>query len=127
MVSGVPSLPWTMRWAVGLLFVEAAALGGLAAFLGYKDLTATNLRGALAFTIFVLLVAVVLALLGVNLVRRHRLARGPTIAFQLLLLPTGYYMITGGLAWLGLPVIAVALGIAGLLIAPASRDALGIR
>ena len=44
-----------------------------------------------------------------------------------MLLPIGYYMAKGGLPWYGIPVLLAGLFGAGLLVAPATRDALGVR
>jgi hypothetical protein len=114
---------------VVLLTAEAAALVALVAFLLYEDLTAPtgSLRGALAVTLYAAVMAGLLAVLSWALRRRQGWARGPAILLQLLLLPTGYYMVTGGLAWLGIPVLAIGLAGAGMLLAPATREALGIR
>jgi hypothetical protein len=45
----------------------------------------------------------------------------------MMLLPIGYSMIRGGLAWVGVPVLLLGLFGAGLLLAPATRESLGIR
>jgi hypothetical protein len=132
MVADVDSpspLPASLRWAAWMVLGEAAAVALVAAFLMYADLTATatDLGSAVALTVFVLAVAAVLALLGANLRRRRAWPRGPAIALQLMLLPIAYYMTVGGLAWLGVPIGALGLVVAGLLIAPATREGLGIR
>jgi hypothetical protein len=44
-----------------------------------------------------------------------------------MLLPLGWFMVRGGLAWLGVPLLAIGLVGAGLLIAPATRAALGVK
>ncbi len=69
----------------------------------------------------------VLGLLAWSLHRRQRWARGPAIVLELLLLPIGYYMVAGGVAWLGLPTMALGLVGAGALLAPTTRSALGIQ
>jgi hypothetical protein len=71
--------------------------------------------------------AVFLGLLGWQLARLRSWARGPAIALELLLLPLGYSMVVGGSAWLGVPAIVGGLACTGLLVAPASRQALHIR
>ena len=48
------------------------------------------------------------------------------IVIELLLLPIGYYMVTGGAAYLGIPLMIVGIFGAGLLLAPATRTALGL-
>jgi len=120
--------PVPLRWAVWLLLAEAVAVGGVAAFLAYEDLTgaATDLTAALAVTGFAVLMAAALAGLAVGLHRRRSGARAPAIVLQLMLLPIGYYMIDGGLAWLGIPVMALGLLVCALIVNPASTRALGL-
>ena len=122
------SLPATLRWAIWLLLVEATGVAVLAGLLLYADLTATasNTSRALAVTAYAVIMAGVLALLGVNLARRRKWPRGPAIAIQLLLLPIAYYLIKGGAAWLGIPVGAAAITVTALLVTPTTREALGI-
>jgi hypothetical protein len=122
------SAPPTLRWAIWLLLAQAVALGAVAAFLVYEDLTApaSSARGAILVTVYVALMAGVLAVLGWALARRRRWARGPAIVLQMLLLPMGYTMVIGGLPWLGVPVLLVGVCGAGLLLAPATRAALGL-
>jgi hypothetical protein len=118
----------TLTWAVWLLVVQAAAVAAVAGLVVYADLagTAGTARSALTVTGYAVLMAAVLALLAWALGRRRAWARGPAIVLELLLVPIGWYMITGGAAWLGVPVIAVGLVGAGLLLAPSTRAALGI-
>lgn len=122
------SLPATLKWAVWLLVGEAVAVGTLAGLLLYADLTATasDTARALAVTAYAVIMAGVLALLGLNLARRRKWPRAPAIAIQLLLLPIAYYLIKGGAAWLGIPVGALAITVTALLVTPATREALGI-
>ena len=79
------------------------------------------------FRSFPAALAVLLGWLAVTLARTRAWARGPSIALELLLVPIGYYMVAGGSAWLGVPTIIAALATTGLLLAPATRAALGIR
>lgn len=122
-------IPATLRWAVWLVLAEATAVALVAGYLLYEDLTATSTDAgrALALTGYAAVMAAVLALLGVNLGRRRAWSRAPAIALQLITLPIAYYMIRGGLPWLGLPVGAIALTVTGLLLAPPTREALGVR
>ncbi|HEX5594624.1 MAG TPA: hypothetical protein VFX61_01170 [Micromonosporaceae bacterium] len=107
---------------------EAVALAGVAAYLVYKDVTATatDLVSALLVTGFAIAGAVVLWALAVALGRFRSGARAPVIVLQLMLLPIGYYMIQGGLAWLGAPLITLGLLLCGLLLSPSSSKALGV-
>jgi hypothetical protein len=124
----VDPAPPTLRAAVWLLFAEAAGLVALTAYLGYSDLTddANDIASALLLTVFAALGALALFFLGRTLARGRAGARGPAIVVQLMLLPVGYYMTQGGLGWLGIPLIALALLVCGLLLAPASSKALGV-
>lgn len=119
--------PATLRWAVWLLRAEAVALGLVAAWLIWSDLTArsTDLTSALWVTAFAVAGAAALWALGGALVRRRAGARAPAIVLQLMLLPVGWYMIQGGLGWLGLPLIALGLGVSGLLVSSPTNRALG--
>ncbi|MEJ3743967.1 hypothetical protein WEI85_11815 [Actinomycetes bacterium KLBMP 9797] len=133
MVSGVttdspPLLPGPLRWAVRLLTGEAVALGLVAVFLVYEDLTgtATTLGGALVVTGFAAVGALLVFALARALAARRKGARGPAVVVQLMLLPIGFFMIQGGLAWLGVPVLALALTIGGCLVSPSTIKALGL-
>ena len=118
----------TLVWAVRLLAAEAAALFLLVIFLAYEGLTAAagSAPGALAVTLYAALMAALMGGLGWMLWRRRAWARGPAIVLQLLLVPIGYTMVSGGL-WLGLVVMAVGLCGAGTLLAPATRASLGMK
>jgi hypothetical protein len=121
-------LPSSLRWAVWLLGGEAVALGLLAVFLIYEDLTATvtDLVSALFVTGFAAVGAAVLWALAVALGRRRARARAPAIVLQLMLLPVGFYMVQGGLGWLGVPLIAIGALVCGLLVSPPTTRALGV-
>jgi hypothetical protein len=120
--------PTTLRAAVWLLFAEAAGMVALTAYLGYEVLTADafDIASALLLTLFAALGAVALFLIGRTLGRGRAGARAPAIVLQLMVCAAGYYMIQGGLAWLGVLLIALGLLVCGLLIAPASNRALGV-
>lgn len=121
------SLPGALRWAVRLLGGEAAAVGLIAALLVYQDIAgaATSVRAALLLTGYAVAIAAALGGLAYALAQGRAWARGPAIALQLMLLPIGYYLTTGGLPWLGVPVVLLGLLVGGLLVAPASSRALG--
>jgi peptidoglycan/LPS O-acetylase OafA/YrhL len=124
-----PAPPATLRWAVWLLFIEAALAGVGAGFFGYEAATQKAVSAGSAGSVigFTAGTAVLFGLLGV-LLRQHRAAaRGPAIVLELLLLPIGYYMVEGGVPWLGAPVMLLGLAAAALLLAPATRQSLGIR
>src|SRR5262245_49724974 len=123
------AMPGTLRWAVWLLAGEAAAVTAFSAYLIYEDIAgqAASLRSALLVTAYALLMAGLLSLLARSLSRRRAWARSPAIVLQLLLLPTAYVMISSGLIWLGLPIGVLGLVVIGLLVSPATRQAIGIR
>jgi hypothetical protein len=120
--------PATLRWAIWLLLGEAVALGLLTLYLLYEDLTAdaTDLALALLITAFAALGTVALVLLARALGNRRPGARAPAIVLQLMLLPVGYYMIGGGLAWLGVPLMALGIAVCVLLVSPPTTRALGV-
>ena len=119
--------PRPLRWAVWLLRAEAVAVGLVAAFLLYEDFTATatDLVSALLVTAFAVGGAVALWAIGAALNRCRAGARAPAIVLQLMLLPIGYYMVQGGLGWLGVPLIALGVLVCGLLLNPQTTRALG--
>jgi hypothetical protein len=119
----------TLSWSVLILSGETVALIVLLGLLVYDAITAPagTPHGALAVTLYTAFMAGVLGLLSWALWRHKAWARGPAIVLQLLALPIGYSMVSSGLAWLGIPVLLAGLGGAGLLLAPPTRAALGIR
>jgi peptidoglycan/LPS O-acetylase OafA/YrhL len=120
--------PSTLRWAVGLLFAEAAALTLVTAYLVVQDLTgkATDVGVAIGVTLFAALAVVVLVAVARSLNRRRSGARGPAVVLQLMLLVLGYYMIQGGLVWLGVLLIVVGLAAGLLIVSPPTTRALGL-
>ncbi|MFG3696750.1 hypothetical protein ACGF5C_02335 [Micromonospora sp. NPDC047620] len=119
--------PVTLRWAVRLLRGEAVAVGLVAAWLVWADLTATttDLTSALLVTAFAVGAAAALWALGGALARRRAGARAPAIVLQLMLLPVGWFMVQGGVAWLGVPLMALGLGVTALLVSTPTTRALG--
>jgi hypothetical protein len=122
------ALPGPLTWAVRLLYAEAVAVGLVALYLVYEDITrsASDLRAAILVTLYAVALAGALGGLSYALSRRRPWARGPVVALQLLLLPIGYYVATGGRPWLGVPIVLVGLVVVGLLVAPSSTKALGV-
>ncbi|MET8349970.1 hypothetical protein [Micromonospora sp. NPDC005206] len=120
-------IPVTLRWAVRLLWAEAVAVGLIAAWLVWADLTTAtrDLLSALLVTAFAVGAAVALWALGRALLRRQAGARAPAIVLQLMLLPIGWFMIQAGLGWLGVPLMALGLGVSWLLVSPPTTRALG--
>ncbi|MCZ7435612.1 hypothetical protein O7598_04330 [Micromonospora sp. WMMC241] len=120
-------LPGPLRAAVLLLRAEAVALGLVAVWLIWSDLTATttDLTSALLVTAFAVGGAAALWALGGALSRRRAGARAPAIVLQLMLMPIGFFMIQGGMGWLGVPLMALGLGVVGLLVSGPTNRALG--
>jgi hypothetical protein len=125
--------PLTLRWAVLVLWVEAAALGLLTIFEVYELATGEPTKRGLATVLaaMIAVAAVLAAQFGRLLVRRRAWARGPAIVLQLMALPVSFFMVTGEggpmVKLAGAGIAAVALVGAGLLLAPASRLALTVR
>ncbi|SCL13317.1 hypothetical protein [Micromonospora inyonensis] len=121
-------VPTTLSTAVRLLRGEAVALGLVAVWLVYENLTsdAVDLASAVLITVFAAGGALTLWAVGAALARRRAGARAPAIVLQLMLLPIGWYMIQGGLGWLGVPLMALGAGVCALLVAPATTRALGL-
>lgn len=117
-----------LRWAVRLLIAEAIVVGLLTVLLVWLAFTESTVsaRSAAATPLITGLYGAILAALGRALGRMRAMARGPAIVLQMLMIPIGYYMVAGGVAWLGVPVILVGLVGAGLLLAPSTRIALGL-
>jgi hypothetical protein len=121
-------LPVPLAWAVRLLSAEAVVVAGVAAYLAYEDITGTvtDMVAAVVVTLCALALAVVLGGLAYALSRRRPWARGPVVTLQLFLVPIGYYLATGGWAWIGILVGLAGLVVAGLLVTPSSTKALGV-
>ena len=124
-------MPVTLRGAVALLVIEAVGLLILVGLVAYVDWHENPGRlydrVLLPFEALAVVLAVVLVALGWQLARRRAWARGPVVALELLLVPLGYFFVQRGAAFVGVPMILLALACGALVIAPASRAALGIR
>jgi peptidoglycan/LPS O-acetylase OafA/YrhL len=120
--------PGTLRWAVRLLSVQAIGVAVVTCFVIYAAFTQTakSTSTAVSTVAVPLGLTALLGLLAWQLHRRRSWARGAAIVLELLVVLSGYTLVTSGLPWAGIPVIAVALTGAVLLLAPSSREALGI-
>ncbi len=100
----------------------------LAIFLIYEDLTAAanDLLSAIFVTGFAVGGTAVLWALAAALGRRRAGARGPAMVLQFMLLPVGYYMVQGGLGWLGGLLAGLGLLVCGLLVSAPTTRALGL-
>jgi hypothetical protein len=119
----------TLRWAVVLLAIQTVGLVAIVGWLSYADLASPSqsTASAVGLTVFVALWAALLGGLAWALWRLRSWARGPAIVLELLLVPIGYSMASNGLPWVGVPVLLLGLTGAGLLLAPSTRAALGLR
>jgi len=118
--------PNLLRWAVRLLVVETGLLAVLVLVLVVADFTAqaSSGRTAIAVTLYVAVIAALLGFLTRSLARHRAWARGPAVVLNMLLLPIGFTMAAGGLAWMGVPLMLLGLAGAVLLLAPGTRAAL---
>lgn len=119
--------PPTLRVAVLLLKAQAVVVGAIAIFLVFKDLTSTfaALSIALGVTLFTVAASAVIYAIARALGHHRGGARAPGIVVQLMVTAIGYYMIQGGLVWLGVALIALAVLVIGLIVSPPSTRALG--
>ncbi|MBB5871798.1 hypothetical protein F4553_005177 [Allocatelliglobosispora scoriae] len=117
----------TLRAAVLLLGAQSAALVGIALWLVYAELTATEADDKLAWAVTgsAAIGAALFGLYAFGLARRWPLVRGLAVGTELIVLAPAYYMITGGLAWLGVVIAVICLATMGALIAPTTSRALG--
>lgn len=120
------TLPTTLVWAVRLLALEAAAAGVAAGFFAVRAVAGdpTDRGDALAVAGFVALAAATLGGLALALARRRPRARAPAIVLQLLMVMLGYVLVTGGVAWAGVPAGLLGVAVTTLLLAPRTGAAL---
>jgi hypothetical protein len=120
--------PATLVWAVRLLYVQAAALAALTAYLIYLDLTArpAGMGVAVGLTVLAAIGVVFIVLVARALGRRRLGARGPAIVVQLMVIATGGFLLQVAPAWLGGVVLAAGVLIGVLIVLPASTRALGV-
>jgi hypothetical protein len=117
----------TLVWAVRLLYLEAAGLAALTAYLIYLDVTTADSVGiAVGLTVLAAAGVVFVVLVARALSRRRLGSRGPAVVIQLMVIATGGFLLQTGPAWLGgaLMVLGVLVGL--LVVLPASTRALGV-
>lgn len=121
--------PATLYGAVALVVLQGAAVAVLAAVLLYADFTApaADLRVAAGVTVFALAIAAWLGGVAWGLLRRRPGVRGPGLALELMLTAPAFFMINGGMPAAGWAVMASALAVIGLVLAPATTRWLGWR
>jgi hypothetical protein len=113
--------PLTLRLAIVAVLVETALVTGYVAVLVYAD---AGEPGGWRVIGYFALYAIAFIGLSWALIRRRRWVRAPLIVLQLLLLATGLGLLGGGSPLGGVAVIALAVAVTGLLLAPATRQAL---
>ena len=128
MTAGERTTPATLTWAVRLLFLQAAGLAALTAYLIVQDLTSdtVSLSVAIVLTVMCALGAAAVAVVGRALARLARGARGPAIVVQLFVIASGGFLLQTGPAWGGVLLMALGLGTGLLVVLPPSTRALGL-
>jgi len=122
-----PAVPVTLRASATFLGLEAAGLMALAAVELYKIITGTPSSVVYAAVAAGLTGATagVLVVLGRSMLRRRGWAFTPALVLQAVALPVGYSLAVQAGQWAyGGPVLLLALGGLGTLLAPPSRRAL---
>lgn len=125
---GARAVPPTLRIGAGLLAAQGVLLviGSLAYAVVVAVHPAESRAGGEAAAISLLLAGAVLAVLGGLLLRRQRVARGPSVFLQLFALPVAYFLAQAGLWWIAVPVAVVCVAVVVLLNTRDSLLALGI-
>jgi hypothetical protein len=114
----------TLRLAIVAVLVETALVVGYVAVLIYAD---AGQPGGWRVIGYFALYAVAFIGLSWALIRRRRWVRAPLIVLQILLVATGLGLLQGGAVAVGVVLMALAVGCVVLLLAPATRGALGAR
>lgn len=109
--------------ATSVLALQAGLFGTFAVVLVADAAERGELTAALPTSIFVVLVAFGAALVGVGLWRRRRWARGPAVAWSVLVVLVGASQIAVNPP-VGIAIVAVGLLGAGSAAAPSTRAAL---
>lgn len=117
----------TLRWAVRLLSVQAVAIVALAVIVAWAAFTTSSISttSAVATPLITFFFAAVFGGLAYALHQLRGWARGPAIVLEMLLVPIGWYVLSG-IVLVGVLVIASGLAGAILLLAPSTREALGL-
>jgi hypothetical protein len=118
----------TLSWAVRLLWVQAAGLAVLTAYLVVRSFTTENVQLGVALGLIVLAAIGAVAVEAVaRSLRRHRPgARGPAIVVQLFVIASGGFLVQTGPLWLGVLLIVLGLAVGLLIVLPSSTRALGV-
>ena len=124
--SAQPRPAATLRAAVLILGGQSAALVGIALWLVYADLSSTAIDEKLAWAVTgsAAIGAALFGLYALGVARRWPLVRGLAVGTESIVMAPAYYMITGGLAWLGAVIAIVYPGRDPSLVAPPTNRAL---
>ena len=112
-----PAQPSALQLVAGLMAAQGGLLVGIAVFyvVELAIATATDVTRALVSAGLALLAGVGLLLVGRGLFRSRRWARSPALVTNLILLPVAVGLLQGGRLYLGVPLLAAAAGVVGLL------------
>jgi hypothetical protein len=119
--------PTSLRVAAAVIWLQAAALVGLAVTIVVKTITGDphNVGGALVDALLALVAALVLAGCGRSLLRLQPSARTPVVVIELVALPVSYTLaFPAHRIGYGAPILISALVVLYLVFTPAARAAL---
>jgi hypothetical protein len=127
-VNDTPASTSTLRWAVRLIALHALCVLGVAVLFTYGSFTQKGMSTAsvVATPLIFFFFAAVFAGLAVALHQMRGWARAPSIVLEMLLVPIGWYFVSAGVPAVGIPVVLTGIVGAGLLLAPSTREALGL-
>jgi hypothetical protein len=114
----------TLRLAIAAVAVETLLVWGYVGLLVYDS---GGAPGAWRVIGYFALYALAFAGLTWALIARRRWVRAPLIVLQLILVATGLGFLRNGAVAAGVAIMALAVACVGLLLAPATRQALGAR
>jgi hypothetical protein len=118
--------PTTLLACAGLVLLEALGLLAAAVFYVVEVLVASedDLTRALVSSGLALVAAAGLALVARALLAGRRWARSPALVTNLLVVPVAVGLLQGGRWYVGIPLLALAVGVVVLLFHPATSAAL---
>jgi hypothetical protein len=118
----------TLRWSVRVISLHAVAVFGVAVLFTWGSLTAKGMStvSVVATPLIFFFFAAVFIGLAVALHQMRGWARGPAIVLEMLLIPIGWYIFSAGVVVVGVPVVLTGLAGTVLLLAPSTREALGL-
>lgn len=114
---GVPAAWLGASCGTALEGLALVVMAGVSVYSALTD-TASQTTRAVTEAVMLLVLAVGVLLLAVNLLRRRRLARTPTLLWNGMLVPVGFSLMTGGAGALGVTtlIVAVATFVAALAV-----------